>query len=1250
MYPDFPLSTASLDGSSSEQHARGSGREARAAVANRRVGSVLAGRYTLERLLGVGAYGEVYEASDRDERDAPSQRLAIKLLRRSDAQALYRFKREFRALAEVSHPNIVALHELYLESEQAFFTMELVRGCDLLSYVRPAGRLDGARLLGALRGLSAGVAALHRGGRVHRDLKPSNVLVEPSGRVVVVDFGLVTALSESEPLQTEQGFVGTAGYAAPEQLSLGSIGPASDWYAVGTMIYEALSGQLPFDAPFAELVSLKTRGHAAQLGQVPTELTELAALSLRMLAPEPAARPRLTELESLLGEPLPVARDIDAARRPLVGRGPQLAWLARSFAEVERGARVCSIVTAPSGLGKTSLVEEFLEQISSQRRGVVLHGRCYVNEDVSYCAMDGLLDSLSHYLLALSEREANALVPRDAQALSQLFPVLLRVPSIAAAPPIRPAIDDPSRARDRGAKALRELLCRLSDRLPVILFVDDLQWDDPDSAWLLATILSEPEPPSLLFVGACRSQSTRPSHVLQVLESDPALRASLRWCALEPLGDSDLRELACSALGDDRDSAALDTVLEESGGHPLFALELVRRLRSAATSSEGVQQLSLDRAICARVAELSTPARKLLELCCVAGHRLKVRSTLRHVDAEVRDLRELSSLRLMSSSGVGASDTVEPYHDRIREAVLADMPGEAVRALRRALAVLLLAESEPRYELVVEHYQAAGEMREAARYALAAADEVGKVLALHRLPALLELAFEHAEPEQHAALHVRIGDACAVIGRTGEATRRYRAAAQLESDQERSWQLRRMAMSQAFRGGDHETGGVLLRELDRELGFPGVRLSVVGVLVSLWWHLCWLIFGSARMRATSVAPSANEQKRLELAWSTALGYSNTHVYRSQYYAATAFRLAVRQGHVAIYSALRATFAMASAIRAGRVRQKAEQEIAAATALAEAAGERATVQFVTLGSVAYQMYTSQFAAAHRTMSALLEQALADGEVGSYVRSFTYMAASPVFFWQGDLKRTRQHADDWIRRAREHADVHLEYGLRALAAYRYLCDDEGERAAAEWSLVAERFPLHTVHRSAIWGAFVGLYAERLDIAEHAYSLAARAFWRWSAHVASDRLLHVWTRGAIDAARLSGGDTRLRLRLRLRLATLRLRLERGGSSSPQLHHLLAVLAFRGGRVAAGLRHLERTQRAFCEREMPLFAACASLALARLHSDPAKRARQGAAAAALFEREGLVRPDRWERALLPGLPDLPAELMRPSTVRAEL
>src|SRR5215813_10695953 len=151
------------------------------------------GRFEVRGTLGAGGAGVVYRAFDRQLQ----REVALKLLRQASGRDLYRFKKEFRALADIVHPNLVALHELHASDGAWFFTMELIDGASFIDWVRPsravgvrsrqdiaAAPLDAARLPGALVQLVNALLALHRAGKLHRDLKPSNVLVTPSGRLV----------------------------------------------------------------------------------------------------------------------------------------------------------------------------------------------------------------------------------------------------------------------------------------------------------------------------------------------------------------------------------------------------------------------------------------------------------------------------------------------------------------------------------------------------------------------------------------------------------------------------------------------------------------------------------------------------------------------------------------------------------------------------------------------------------------------------------------------------------------------------------------------------------------------------------------------------------------------------------------------------------------------------------------------------------------------------------------------------------
>ncbi len=238
-------------------------------------------RFTLVRRLGTGGMGVVYEAYDQKR----GELVALKTMRRVDPTALVRFKQEFRSLADITHPNLVNLYELFAVDDRWFFTMELVEGTDFVSYVRsrppsspgqptppyppqsgrrdagadrPRGSRAGARPVrpGTDLGLPAstragsatrcaqlaeGIEALHQSGKLHRDIKPTNVLVTPEGRVVLLDFGLTADLESSgRHRTTDRQIVGTVAHMSPEQAAGLSIAAASDWYSVGVMLYEVI--------------------------------------------------------------------------------------------------------------------------------------------------------------------------------------------------------------------------------------------------------------------------------------------------------------------------------------------------------------------------------------------------------------------------------------------------------------------------------------------------------------------------------------------------------------------------------------------------------------------------------------------------------------------------------------------------------------------------------------------------------------------------------------------------------------------------------------------------------------------------------------------------------------------------------------------------------------------------------------------------------------------------------------------------
>ena len=483
--------------------------------------SVVAERFELVQQLGRGGTGTVYEALDRER----STRVALKALQHVSADGLLRFKTGFRAMQDIHHPNLVALGELFEDRGQWWLTMELVEGTGFLAHVRPGGQLDERRLRAALPQLSAALSALHAHGLIHRDVKPQNVVVTPAGRAVLLDFGLVAGVAEAE-----SNVVGTPVYMAPEQARARDIGPAADWYGIGALLYEALTGTPPFrGAPLQVLLAKQHElpRRPRTLADVPDDLDALC-MQLLAIAPD-ARRPAASALAGF--DPAPASRPTASSPASvLVGRKRELAGLAAAFADARAGAGAIVLIEGAAGVGKRALVSHFLDDLHRREPAMrILAGRCYEREIVPYKAIDGVVDALARTLCKLPGADVAAVLPRRAGLLLETFPVLGKVAALRAVPAY--GTIDRGELQSRALTALRELLERLAERGPLIVWIDELQWADPDSLDLLAWLVADA--PLLLLL------TSRPLRAIASSDTDAAttrLHAlpALRRIALSP--------------------------------------------------------------------------------------------------------------------------------------------------------------------------------------------------------------------------------------------------------------------------------------------------------------------------------------------------------------------------------------------------------------------------------------------------------------------------------------------------------------------------------------------------------------------------------------------------------------------------------------------------------------------------------------------------------------------------------------------
>ncbi len=754
-------------------------------------------------LIGVVACEDLTHVVLHGRREDDQTPVLIKTIRPEQADAVARAGLAHELALTREPPiatGVVRAIALIPSSQGEVLLLEDVAGDFLRSRLR-AGRLDLAEALAIALRLAATLAALHEARLVHRALRPEHILVAADGPAVwLTGFGQAAPAFASSP--------GTAldrsmlPYCSPEQTGRVQrpVDQRADYYALGAVLYEMLTGQPPFAATDAlDLVHAHLARTPVSPSQRCPDVSRLVSeLTLKLLAKSPhdryqSARGLAVDLQECLGQwqasgtiiPFPLARH-DIPERLLIpdrlyGRDPETVALRAAVDRVTTGATELLLVAGPAGVGKTALVQA--------ARAAILQGGGYfaggkfdqLERGIPCAALVQAFQDLLRQILGEDQAAIDAWRTRLLEALGPNGPVIMDlIPElhwvIGPQPPV-PELRAQEAQNRFNLYFQRFIACFARPGYPLVLFLDDLQWADSASLDLIRTLMTGATATGLLLLGAYRDNEVPPGHPLARLLADlrPTLQASgtpLREIALGPLQAADLCDLIAETLDAPPESAAplASLVLAKTRGNPFFVRVFLRaldeegllRYETEATGEPGpgwrwdLARIDARRAtdnvvdLMARKIERLAPAtRDLLRLAACIGNRFESATLAtvceRDLAATLSDLAPALHAGLLVPAGGGAFAF---YHDRIQEAAYARIPESERAGVHYRVGTLLLegiapADLPERLFEVVDHLNAGRALvvGDAARERLARLNlEAGRKA---RLSTAYRLAREH---------------------------------------------------------------------------------------------------------------------------------------------------------------------------------------------------------------------------------------------------------------------------------------------------------------------------------------------------------------------------------------------------------------------------------------------------------------------------------------------------------------------------
>jgi tetratricopeptide (TPR) repeat protein/predicted Ser/Thr protein kinase len=621
------------------------------------------GKYEITGELGRGGMGAVYLGRDL----RLGRAVALKFLHEWGAQdraAGERFFREAQAASALNHPNIVTVFDVGEAESGSFIAMELIEGRTLRSLAAEGLPIDKVADVGVQ--VARALATAHAAGIVHRDIKPENIMVRADGYVKVLDFGLASvnaetiAGAERETMaRTRPGsLLGTLRYMSPEQGRCEPVTAASDVFSFGVVLYELATGRHPFhsDSEVGTLHGILTDSPMSPMRVKPGISPVLDTVVMKMLEKDPQRRPDAEAIAVALAESASISRGarptLAAPVRRVVGRKHEVAELRRAFdaAAAGRGLTVC--IAGEPGIGKTTLVEDFLAEAEASEAICIARGRCSERLAGTEAYLP-FLDALESLLLG----ELANPIARVMKFAAPTWYVRV-VPRSADDPSLARVVEEAKAAsQERLKREMVALLQEISTIRPLILFCDDLHWADVSTVDLLSYVGGKAGSMRLMLVGTYRpAELLLGKHPFRQVKLELQSHGLCREIALGFLSRDDIASYLNLEFPNHRLPPELPQLIHaKTEGNALFMADVVRYLRDRgviAEQSDGwalVQSVpdverelpeSVRSMIQRKIDHLTEDDRRLLVVASVQGHEFDSAVVARTLDIAPADVED----------------------------------------------------------------------------------------------------------------------------------------------------------------------------------------------------------------------------------------------------------------------------------------------------------------------------------------------------------------------------------------------------------------------------------------------------------------------------------------------------------------------------------------------------------------------------------------------------------------------------------